>query len=172
MGTSLLVSEREYLTTGYEPDCEFDEGTLLQRNTGELPHSLVITEVAAFLYARRKQYRIQVLTILRIRIGPGQYRVPDVCVYTQPAPRDPIPSSPPFIAIEIVSPDDRMIQMRKKIDEFLAFGVPYVWLIDPERRLADVYNASGFHEAHDGVLRTEDPAIAVPLAELFQALDD
>jgi hypothetical protein len=28
------------------------------------------------------------------------------------------------------------------------------------------------YEAKDGMLRTEDPAIEVPLADLFQALDD
>jgi hypothetical protein len=59
----------------------------------------------------------------RIRIAPRKYRVPDVCVYKQPAPRDPIPSTPPFIAIEILSPEDRMSRVRKKIDEYLAFGV-------------------------------------------------
>jgi hypothetical protein len=40
-----------------------------------------------------------------------------------------------------------------------------------ERR-ADVYTPLGFYEAKDGLLRTEDPAIEVPLADLFQALDD
>ncbi|MGA3040175.1 MAG: Uma2 family endonuclease [Bryobacteraceae bacterium] len=172
MGASLLVSEQEYLTTSYEPECEFDNGKLLARNTGELPHSLLMTAVACFLHERARQHRIQVLPILRIRIGSGRYRVPDVCVYKQPAPRDPIPNRPPFIAIEILSPEDRMSRVRTKIDEYLAFGVPYVWLIDPQRRRADVYTASGFYEAKDGVLRTEDPAIEVPLAELFQALDD
>ena len=87
-------------------------------------------------------------------------------------PRDRIFSTPPFIAIEILSREDRMSRVRKKIDEYLAFGVTYVWLVDPEERRADVYTASGFYEAKDGVLRTEDPAIEVPLAELFQALDD
>ena len=42
----------------------------------------------------------------------------------------------------------------------------------PEARRADVYTAAGFYAAKDGVLRTEDPAMEVPLAGLFQALDD
>jgi Uma2 family endonuclease len=108
MGTSLLVSEQEYLTTSYEPECEYDEGKLIERNTGELPHSILMGACATFLHERRKQYGIQVLLILRIRIAPCKYRVPDVCVYRLPAPRDPIPSTPPFIAIEILSPEDRM----------------------------------------------------------------
>lgn len=93
-------------------------------------------------------------------------------MYLQPVPDDPILGSPPFIAIEILSPQDRMLRVRAKIDEYLAFGVAYVWLIDPKRRRADVYTASAIYEAKDGVLRTVDPAIEVPLAELFQALDD
>ncbi|MGO9894631.1 MAG: Uma2 family endonuclease [Bryobacteraceae bacterium] len=172
MSTSLLVSEREYLTTSYEPECEFDDGRLIERNTGELPHSMLMTACACLLHGRRKQYGIQVLPVLRIRIAPQKYRVPDVCVYKQPAPRDPIPSTPPFIAIEILSPEDRMSCVRKKIDEYLAFGVAYVWLIDPDTRRADVYTASSIYEVKDGVLRTESPAIEVPLAELFQALDE
>ena len=126
----------------------------------------------AFLREHRRRFQIRAFVEQRIRIAPRTYRVPDVCVYKEPAPRDRIFSTPPFIAIEILSPEDRMSRVRKKIDEFLAFGVPYVWVIDPETRRADVYTASGFYEAKDGVLRTEDPAIEVPLADLFQALDD
>ena len=63
-------------------------------------------------------------------------------------------------------------RIRHKIDEYLAFGVAYVWLVDPETRRADVYTPSQIYEAKDLILRTEDPAIEVPLAELFQALDE
>jgi Uma2 family endonuclease len=170
MGTSFLVSEQEYLTTSYEPDCEYGDGIL--RNVGEPPHGLIQTALASFLYERRKRFRGRVITELRLGIAPRKYRIPDVCVFLQPVPSDPVPGTPPFIAIEILSPEDRMSRVRKKIDEYLAFGVPYVWLIDPERRRADVYTASAIYEAKDGVLRTEDPAIEVPLAELFQAPDD
>jgi Uma2 family endonuclease len=173
MGTSVLVSEREYLTTSYEPDCEYDEGELLVRNVGERPHSILQLEFGGHFRTMRKQgYPVRAFIEVRIRIAPRRYRIPDVCVYKDPAPRDRVPSTPPFIAIEILSPEDRMSRVRSKIDEYLAFGVAYVWLIDPEGRRADVYTASGFYEAKDGVLLTEDPAIEVPLAELFQALDD
>ncbi|MGA2737644.1 MAG: Uma2 family endonuclease [Bryobacteraceae bacterium] len=172
MGTSLFVSEQEYLTTSYEPDCEYDEGVLLERNVGEQPHGLIQTALASFFYERRRRFGIRVITEQRIRIGARKYRVPDVCVFLQPAPRDPVPSTPPFIVVEIISPEDRMSRVRKKADEYLAFGVAYVWLIDPEERRADVYAASSFYEVKDGMLRTEDPVIEVPLADLFQALDD
>ncbi len=173
MGTSLLVSEQEYLATSYEPDCEYDAGVLLERNVGERPHSILQGEFSGHFRDVRKRGRpVRAFVEARIRIAPRKYRIPDVCVYKEPAPRDRIFSTPPFIAIEILSPQDRMSRVRKKIDEFLGFGVPYVWVIDPETRRADVYTASGFYEAKGGVLRAEDPIIEVPLAELFQALDD
>jgi Uma2 family endonuclease len=172
MGTSLLVSEQEYLATSYEPDCEYDEGVLLERNVGEQPHSFLETAFGSFFFERRKRFRIRTLTEQRIRIAPRKYRIPDICVYLQPVPEDPVLSTPPFIAIEILSPEDRMTRVRQKIDEYLAFGVSYVWLIDPKRRRADVYTATSIYEAKHGILRTENPAIEVPLAELFQALDD
>src|SRR5580692_8838373 len=101
MGTSLLVSEQEYLATSYKPDCEYAEGVLLERNVGEQPHSILETALGAFFFERRKRFRIRVLTEQRIRIAPRMYRVPDVCVYKEPAPRDRVLSSPPLIAIEI-----------------------------------------------------------------------
>jgi len=173
MGSAVLVSEQEYLTTVYEPDCEYDEGELQERNVGEIPHGILQYEFAAFfngVKARRRAMRAFIET--RVQIAPRRYRVPDVCVYKQPVPRGRIFSTPPFIVIEILSPEDRVVRVRKKIDEYLAFGVAYVWLIDPDARRADVYTKSQTYEAKDLILRTEDPAIEVPLAEIFQALDE
>ncbi len=65
-----------------------------------------------------------------------------------------------------------MSRVRKKIDEYLEFGVAYVWIIDPQTRKADVYTPQGIHEAKDLMLRTEDPRIEVSLEELFRALDE
>jgi len=173
MGTSLLVSEHEYLTTSYEPDCEYDDGELLERNVGEMPHSVLQLEIAGYFRDLRKQRRLlRAFPEMRIRIAPRKYRIPDVCIYKEPAPRDRIPGTPPFIAVEILSPEDRMSRVRKKIDEYLAFGVAYVWVIDPQERRADVYTPSRIYEVKDGMLRTENPAVEIPLAELFQALDE
>jgi Uma2 family endonuclease len=173
MATSLLVSEQEYLTTSYEPDCEYDEGQLLERKAGERPHSILQLEFGGFFRDLRKQRPIiRAFVEQRIRIAPRKYRIPDVCVYKEPAPRDRIFSTPPFIAIEILSPEDRVSRVRKKIDEYLAFGVSYVWLVDADARRADVYTPGGIYEAKDLILRTEGPAIEVPLTEVFQALDE
>lgn len=60
-----------------------------------------------------------------------------------------------------------MSRMQVKIDDYLAFGVSYVWVIDPQTRKAWVYTADLIREVRDGQLRTERPDITVPLHSLF-----
>jgi hypothetical protein len=43
-------------------------------------------------------------------------------------------------------------------------------MIDPVTRKADIYTSGHFYKAADLVLRTADPQIEVPLAEIFPAL--
>ena len=39
MPTGTLISEEEYLHTSYEPDCEFEDGVVIERNVGTFKHS-------------------------------------------------------------------------------------------------------------------------------------
>ena len=57
--------------------------------------------------------------------------------------------------------------VQDRIDDYLKFGVLYVWVIDPRNRRAWIYDFEGSREMKDGVLRTENPALAIPLADLF-----
>jgi Uma2 family endonuclease len=81
-------------------------------------------------------------------------------------PSEQILTSPPFLCVEVLSKDDRMSEMQERIDDYLSFGVRYVWLLDPRTKRAYVYTATGIYEAKDA-LRTENPALTVPLDELF-----
>src|SRR5580704_11274558 len=90
----------------------------------------------------------------------------DAGVVAGSAPAGPIVQEPPFLCIEILSPSDRMAEMQERIDDYLSFGVRYVWLIHPRTRRAFVYTSERVLEVKDGVLRTDGPDICVPLAEL------
>jgi hypothetical protein len=47
-------------------------------------------------------------------------------------------------------------------------GVPYIWVLDPQSRQAYVATpAKALREVKIGILRTESPVLAVPLAEVF-----
>jgi Uma2 family endonuclease len=62
-----------------------------------------------------------------------------------------------------------MSEMQERIDDYLAFGVAYIWLVDPRTKRAWVCTAAaGMQEVKDGVLRTANPDIEVLLAEIFQ----
>jgi len=169
MGTAVLISVEEYLTTAYSPDCDYVDGVVLERNLGEQDHSNIQMELAVFLGGLRKKLGIHVFPEQRVQVKPTRFRVPDICVVTGPKPDEQIFTHPPFLCIEILSKDDRMSEMQERIDDYLAFGVPYVWLLNPKTKRAQVYTAEGMREAKQGVLRTENPEIVVPLAEIFSA---
>ena len=171
MGTATLVPVEEYLSTSYRPDREYIDGVILERNLGESDHSNVQMALSSYLYTRRKELGIRVLPEQRVQVKASRFRVPDICVILGQGPVDPIITSPPFICIEVLSRDDTMDRMQDRIDDYLTFGVRYVWVINPRSRRAFVYTAEGMHEPKDGVLRTENPEIMVPLTEVFASLE-
>ena len=78
------------------------------------------------------------------------------------------PATQPFLYIEILSPADRLRDLRRRIDEQFAKGVRYIWMVDPGTRY--VYSATptaGLKEFKGDVLRTEDPPLELPIAEVF-----
>jgi Uma2 family endonuclease len=102
----------------------------------------------------------------RVQVKATRFRVPDISVLAGPPPGGPILVEPPFLCVEILSPSDCMKEMQERIDDYLNFGVRYVWLLHPRSLRAFVYTREAAHEVKDGFLRTDDPDICVPLAEL------
>jgi Uma2 family endonuclease len=47
--------------------------------------------------------------------------------------------------------------MQERIDDYLQFGVRYVWLINRRKRRAFIYSSEGVLEAKDGILYTTSP---------------
>jgi hypothetical protein len=72
MGVGALVSEEEYLNTSYEPDCEFDDGVLIERNVGTEKHSWLQAALAAYFFRRRKLWDITIYTEQRSKIRKGK----------------------------------------------------------------------------------------------------
>lgn len=73
---------------------------------------------------------------IRIQIHSRRYRVADIAVWRDDNIGTRIPTAPPFLAIEILSPEDRMVRMLPKIQEYLAIGVEHLWVIDPQEKAA------------------------------------
>jgi Uma2 family endonuclease len=171
MKTLPFVSVEEYLRSHYDPDCDYVDGEVLERNVGERNHSEMQREFILFFGTRRKQWNCFVYPEQRVQVSPTRFRVPDVCVYLGPKPTEQLFQTPPFICIEILSPKDRVTRMEQKIDDYFTFGVSHVWVIDPKTRRAWTYRKDGRSKVSDGVLRTEAPAFEVPLQEIFAGID-
>ena len=133
--TKALVSVEEYLHTVYQPDCDYVDGEVLERNMAEGDHARLQTKLSSYLFLREKQWNITVLTEMRVQVKPERFRIPDICValgneYEQ------ILTKPPFLCVEILSPDDRWSRVEARINDFLAMGVQFVWVLDYQNKQA------------------------------------
>lgn len=169
MAATTLVSVAEYLSSSYHPDREYIDGRVVERNWGEKTHSRIQRRLIVYLGNRSKALGIEVFPGQRVQVSPTRFRVPDVTAVRGEEPREEIFQSPPYLCIEILSADDRMQDMLEKIDDYLRFGVPYVWIVNPGIKKGYVATRAGMVEAVSGVLETGEPGIAVPLAVLFES---
>ena len=169
--TTTLIPVEEYLRTDYSPDRDYVDGVVLERHVGEKDHNKLQKALLFYLGARERELGIFVIHEQRLQVTATRYRVPDFCVIAGSEPDKQVFDEPPLVCVEILSPEDRISRMQERIDDYLAFGVGYVWVIDPKTRRAWVHTPAGISEAKDGVLRTDKgtgaPEIVVPLAELF-----
>jgi Uma2 family endonuclease len=168
--TGAMVSLDEYLSTVYDPDCEFVDGELIERNMGEFDHSALTRIICALLYGQRGESGIHVFPELRVQVAATRYRIPDVTITKQKG-RGKILREPPFLCIEILSPEDRASRMELKIDDYLTFGVTHIWVIDPREKRAWSYTSEGRRES-SVVLTTSDPRLTLKIDEVFAALED
>ena len=132
MTATALISEEEYLRTSYEPDAEFVDGVIEERPMGEGRHSAWQTSISGFFWVRSDEWEIRVRAELRTQTGERRYRVPDVAVLAIGTEHEPIAVTPPLIAFEILSPEDRISRLRVRLADFEAMGVPAIYVIEPE----------------------------------------
>ena len=161
------ISLDEYLRTDYEPDCDYVDGELEERNVGEKEHSIVQAFFIKWLAKFEEQWKLEVCPEIRLRISPSRVRIADLAILPLNAPFEAVLTTPPIAVIEVLSPEDRMSRMLKRVADYIAFGVQYVWILDPIRKKAIVYTDRDTIELEHGTLRTENPTIEVPLSEIF-----
>ncbi len=168
MSTKVLMDVEEYLRTSFEgPDCEYVDGEVVERNMGEIPHADVQGNLYRLLWRFRKTLGIRVMTELRVQIHPRRFRVPDISVWRDDNIGTHIPTVPPFLAVEILSPEDRMVRIVPKIEDYLSIGVEWVWVIDPEEKAALIYSRQHPEGMAAATLRAENPDIDIPLESAF-----
>jgi Uma2 family endonuclease len=147
MVTKTQIPVEEYLATSFEgSDREYLDGQIVERKVGDMAHSELQGRLIAILYGLPRRPALYPRPELRLQTGHRRYRVADIAVFKDPKPTERIPSAPPHIVIEIVSPDDRFTEIVEKLHEYHRWGVPHIWLVDPNSRKLSVYGSAGLAE--------------------------
>ncbi len=161
-----LVSVDEYLRTSYKPACEYRDGVLTQKSWPARKHSLVQSQVLKLVDSFAGFVACPELTM---RLRAGRYLVPDVAVLSRDRIQDPYPTEPVHLCVDILSPDERLSQVIAKAEECHNWGVPMVWILNPEEQTALEFSPNRLHEVPlDGSL-TASP-ISIPVREIFAVL--
>jgi Uma2 family endonuclease len=164
-----LVSVEEYLSSSYEPDCDFVDGVLEERNLGEYDHNNLQSAILTYIRNRGKLWNVRAVVEQRIRVSGKRVRIPDVCVFLRDREIEQVLTKPPLVCIEILSPEDRWTRVEKRIEDFLAMGVEKVWVFDPQERRVFECTRSGRREVLDDLL--EAPPVSIRISELMADLD-
>jgi Uma2 family endonuclease len=171
MNTKVAISVEEYLKTSFEAaDCEYLDGEIVERNMGELPHALLQGKLLLLLSELGGSVGVQVIPEIRLQTSPTRYRVADIAVWRSGAIGTRIPTVSPFLVVEILSSEDRMVRVQPKIQEYLGIGIDHVWLIDPYDRKALSYSKEDPVGKLADVLKTVNPQLEISLEALWHCL--
>lgn len=146
MSSATLVPLETYLHTDYQPDREYVDGEVKERNLGEKDHARLQKLILLFFAALEESAEIRVFPELRVQVSPTRFRVPDLTVLRSDGPDEQIITHPPLIVIEILSPGDSLLGMREKIEDYLLFGIPNIWIVDPSDRMGYICRSGSFRE--------------------------
>jgi hypothetical protein len=157
MHASEPIGVSECLRTSHRPGCDYVDGLVIGRNLlerkmgeckppepkiGEWDRANLQRASTAFLRAWRKAWNMQAVPECRMRVAT------------------------PFICTEALSSEDRMSRVQERVDDHIAFGVPYVWIVDPRTRKG--HNCTPQALTETAVLRTENPGIVVTWDAVFE----
>jgi Uma2 family endonuclease len=132
-------------------------------------HSRARTAIGSWLISREP--RLYGLFSPSLRVGQSSIRIPDLALYELLPPDDDNDffNEPPWLCVEITSPEDKMIAMLDRMDDYLKFGVPNIWIIDPEKHRGWRITQEGWLGANDRIMRTADGRIAMPLSDVLES---
>lgn len=130
---------------------ELVRGRLIVSEPPGTRHGVISANLATELaiYVRQHDAGLIVAqdTGFKIASDPDTVRAPDVA-FVSAARAGSIPSRgyaelAPDLVVEVRSPDDRPAAILAKVADWLGAGVRLVWVLDPDRRQAQVYRPDG-----------------------------
>jgi Uma2 family endonuclease len=158
MAVAELISAEQYLHSSFEHDAEYVEGRLVERPMPTWEHACVQGFLIEELRAIGRRLAMFAVPEQRVQTRPSRFRVPDVCVLTHRPDGETgrrIVTRPPYLCVEILSPEDTAVETMEKVREYLHFGVEWVWVIDPVSLAGESHSRKGVGIIEDRVFTTD-----------------
>jgi Uma2 family endonuclease len=149
--TKLLTAEEFMAADLGEGTFELVRGEIVEMPPAMPKHGLVCVNVVFVLASYGRQsghgYALANDSAVVTERNPDTVRGADVCFYSHARwPRaqvgDKLPPVPPDLAVEVVSPGNRVGMIMKKVVEYLEVGVSLVWVVYPKQQQVVIYRAS------------------------------
>ena len=161
----LTIEEFDRLHGDEKPYYEYWDGQAIQKPMPTLLHSLLQFVLVKIFWERG------LIAAAEVRIKLSQERQPLPDVIADERLQHPYPTKPFAIAVEILSPDDKMQQILRKCRFYAAQGIRYIYVFDPEDRMAQRWNVSGASlEPASEIEVPNRPSI--PVMAIWEALDE
>lgn len=135
MATTTRVPLEVYLHSSYEPDAEFVDGEIEERPPGENDHSAWQGAILTWFHQNRIAWGIRTRPELRVQVAATRFRVPDVTILDRDQPVEQIVTHPPIAVFEVLSPEDTVRRLMRKLSDYRAMGIPEIWVVDPETKV-------------------------------------
>jgi Uma2 family endonuclease len=176
-----LVTGEELARMGNIGRCELIDGRIVPMTPTGDEHAGIESNVDGALRAFVRPRRLGKVRVgelgIYTRRNPDRVRGADVVFisnerYAQRSRDSAFLDVAPDLVVEILSPDDRVVDLLEKLREYFEIGVRLVWVVDPRARRVRAYRSmtavSEFSEGDE--LSGEDilPGFAVPVADFFE----
>ena len=167
VATKTQIRAEDYLRMTFEHDAEFVHGEIVERSTPDEIHSAIQFLILLRFGSLIQSHPLYPRPEIRMKVAPDRYRIADVAVFAGSHPQ-PVPETPPLVVVEIVSRDDRYLDLMQKLEEYRVWGVLHIWVIDPLAKRFSMYTELGL-QGVSSLSLAEYPIQLTP-AELFADL--
>ena len=137
-----------------------------ERNLGERDHSWIQGRLVSFFLSRFRETGIAALPEWRFQTKSTRFQDTGCRGHAGQAGRENSNQATAFCALKFFLLKIRFLRTNERIQEYLDFGVPVIWLVDPAERAVWIYRRNGMEQASDPA-KLDGTSIEIPFSEIF-----
>jgi Uma2 family endonuclease len=154
VATKLLTAEEFYewanRPENRDKNCDLERGEIVEMSRPGKRHGLVCANVVRILgnytVQRKKGYVCSNDTGVVVERDPDTVRGPDVLLFEDAIEVEQVDEkygeTPPLLAVLVLSPNDTLGKVSRRVHEQKRFGTRLIWVLDSEARNVVVYRQS------------------------------